>query len=46
MIQAEEAKLVAYLGSIVYDLNRRLRGRRGQRHDRTKATPRPDSTQT
>ncbi len=39
-IHAEEAKLVAYLSSIVYDLNRRLRGRRGPKgHDPTKATP-------
>jgi hypothetical protein len=43
MIQIEEAKLVAYLGSIVYDLNRRLRGCRGKRHDPAKAKPRPDT---
>jgi hypothetical protein len=30
-IHAEEEKLVAHLGSIVYDLDRRLRGRRGQK---------------
>ncbi len=43
-LQNEEAHLVAYLGSIVYDLNRRLRGRRGRkRRDATKAsTLRPD----
>lgn len=42
-IRSEEAKLVVYLGSIVYDLDRRLRGRRGRkRYDRAQATPRPD----
>jgi hypothetical protein len=44
MILDEEERLVAHLGSIVYDLNRRLRRRRGprKRYDRAKATLRSD----
>lgn len=39
MIRDEEAKLVAYLGSVVYDLTRRLNDRPGRKvHDRTKAS--------
>jgi hypothetical protein len=33
----DEAKLVAYWGTIVYDLDRRMRGREWKRHDRKKA---------
>lgn len=41
-IRSEEAKLVVYLGSIVYDLNRRLGSQGRKRHDPTRATPQSD----